>query len=459
MSIEGESENGFTASGPPDRPAAPWAWPVLIASIVLIGWSAQWFGSSGERARSEAAPTSNSDLALLEIQSQVVIAGSGLDPKPARQALKQMRETVEGDAGVVAVALLERFVDLSGVDPRETLDRLSEDAREGRLGYLAEKAIDEGIEPEEREWLRERVAGFADLAPAAGAEEAPGAGDIRERATVVIGLMGLLAVVAILGVLAGAALLIGYLRAGRGVNHFRSEAGPRGVMLECVALYLGLMAAGEMGARLVHPGLAIVGYVVASVFPLVWPMFRGVSWGDFRRSLGWHRGGGWIREIAAGVVGYLGVMAIACIGVFLTLVLSWLVGLASSPADADGGGGGAPAGPQSHPIVGWIFTGGLEERLLALLLASGLAPLLEETFFRGALHRYLRGRLRFFPSALATGVIFASLHPQGWLAIPALGAIGIGFSLLREWRDSLIAPMTAHAINNGALLLALCLVL
>ena len=277
----------------------------------------------------------------------------------------------------------------------------------------------------------------------------------------VVGLMGLIAVVAVLGVLAGAALLIGYLRAGRrshGVNHFRSAEGPRGVMLECVALYLGLMAAGETAARVVHPGLALVGYVVASVFPLVWPMFRGVSWGDFRRSLGWHRGGGWIREIAAGAVGYLGVLAIACIGISLTLVLSWLVGLAASPAEADGGGG-APPGPQSHPIIGWIYSGGAKERILALLLASGIAPLLEETFFRGALHRYLRGRLRFFPSALLTGAIFASLHPQGWLAIPALGAIGFGFSLLREWRDSLIAPMTAHAINNGALLVTLCLVL
>jgi membrane protease YdiL (CAAX protease family) len=28
-------------------------------------------------------------------------------------------------------------------------------------------------------------------------------------------------------------------------------------------------------------------------------------------------------------------------------------------------------------------------------------------------------------------------------------ALGFGFALLREWRGSLIAPMTAHALNNG----------
>ena len=99
------------------------------------------------------------------------------------------------------------------------------------------------------------------------------------------------------------------------------------------------------------------------------------------------------------------------------------------------------------------------EKLFCLLLAAVLAPLLEETLFRGALHRYLRGRLGFFLSALITGVIFAGLHPQGWLAIPALGSIGIGFSLLREWRDSLIAPTVAHAINNGLLITVVWLAL
>jgi membrane protease YdiL (CAAX protease family) len=71
----------------------------------------------------------------------------------------------------------------------------------------------------------------------------------------------------------------------------------------------------------------------------------------------------------------------------------------------------------------------------------------------------LRGKYRFLFSAILTGVIFASLHPQGWMAIPALTAIGVGFSILREWRDSLIAPMVAHAINNGVLVGMLCLAL
>ena len=30
-------------------------------------------------------------------------------------------------------------------------------------------------------------------------------------------------------------------------------------------------------------------------------------------------------------------------------------------------------------------------------------------------------------------------------------ALAFGFALLREWRDSLIAPMVGHAINNGVI--------
>jgi membrane protease YdiL (CAAX protease family) len=36
--------------------------------------------------------------------------------------------------------------------------------------------------------------------------------------------------------------------------------------------------------------------------------------------------------------------------------------------------------------------------------------------------------------------------------IPALAGLGMTLSWIREWRGSLIAPMTAHAINNGVML-------
>jgi membrane protease YdiL (CAAX protease family) len=55
-------------------------------------------------------------------------------------------------------------------------------------------------------------------------------------------------------------------------------------------------------------------------------------------------------------------------------------------------------------------------------------------------------------------VIFAAIHPQGLLFVPALGGLAVGFCLYREMRGSLIAPMVAHGINN-AFTLALGLML
>ena len=77
--------------------------------------------------------------------------------------------------------------------------------------------------------------------------------------------------------------------------------------------------------------------------------------------------------------------------------------------------------------------------------------------FRGLFYRYLRARLSVVAAALVTGFVFAAVHPQGWTAIPALMAIGAWLAVLREWRGSIIAPMTAHALHNGVLVTALYL--
>ena len=68
--------------------------------------------------------------------------------------------------------------------------------------------------------------------------------------------------------------------------------------------------------------------------------------------------------------------------------------------------------------------------------------------FRGLLFHHLRRRWSWALSAVLVSAIFALLHPQGWVAVPALGAIAMVLAALREWRGSLIAPMAAHAFSN-----------
>ena len=94
-----------------------------------------------------------------------------------------------------------------------------------------------------------------------------------------------------------------------------------------------------------------------------------------------------------------------------------------------------------------------------LLVASIVAPIVEETMFRGVLHRHLRdatARLGYVASALAsatvTSFVFAAIHPQGWMAVPALMALAFAFTLVREWRGTLVPCIIAHGLNNGLLM-------
>ena len=64
------------------------------------------------------------------------------------------------------------------------------------------------------------------------------------------------------------------------------------------------------------------------------------------------------------------------------------------------------------------------------LLAAVWAPITEETLFRGALFHHLRRKNGWLLSSLITSFIFASIHPQGLLGIPALMMIAIAGSAL-----------------------------
>jgi membrane protease YdiL (CAAX protease family) len=88
---------------------------------------------------------------------------------------------------------------------------------------------------------------------------------------------------------------------------------------------------------------------------------------------------------------------------------------------------------------------------LDLLSAVLWAPILEEVIFRGALFSYLRPRLRFWGTALVTAGIFGLVHPYTTAGLLQVATLGLILAALREWRGSLIAPMTCHFLHNATI--------
>jgi membrane protease YdiL (CAAX protease family) len=76
---------------------------------------------------------------------------------------------------------------------------------------------------------------------------------------------------------------------------------------------------------------------------------------------------------------------------------------------------------------------------------------------REATGRWRRG-LSVLASAAVVSFIFAVVHPQGILAVPALMALAVGFSLAREWRGTLVPSMVGHGLNNFMVTVLLLLV-
>ena len=164
-----------------------------------------------------------------------------------------------------------------------------------------------------------------------------------------------------------------------------------------------------------------------------------------------------LAEPAIGVASYVLGLPLLMVGAFATIFLMTLQHYIAGDGGADDFS--IPSGP-SHPITGPLLRGDWSVRLQFLFLASVVAPLVEEVMFRGVLYRHLReltcrsgGLLSVLFSTLFSSFIFAAIHPQGLLAVPALMSLAIGFSLRAEWRVTLIPCMVAHGLSNALVLM------
>lgn len=91
----------------------------------------------------------------------------------------------------------------------------------------------------------------------------------------------------------------------------------------------------------------------------------------------------------------------------------------------------------------------------SVILAVLIAPVVEETYFRGILFRSIRDRHGFWPGALISGVLFGLVHwvPSPWQDAVLLQTImvftGIALAWIYERRGSLLANVAAHMAFNA----------
>ena len=102
-------------------------------------------------------------------------------------------------------------------------------------------------------------------------------------------------------------------------------------------------------------------------------------------------------------------------------------------------------------------------KLLTVLVALVLAPIVEELCFRGLIFRSVRDRHGFWKGALVSGLLFGVVHYvpfNPWQDTVLLQLImvftGIGLAWIYEWRGNLVANIAAHmAFNTIGIILIL----
>ena len=94
----------------------------------------------------------------------------------------------------------------------------------------------------------------------------------------------------------------------------------------------------------------------------------------------------------------------------------------------------------------------LPNKILLLVAAALLAPMVEELLFRGLLQNAIADKIPIWAAILISALVFGAVH-MDYHAFPVLAGMGIVFGLLYHLTGSLRVTILAHMINNSAALL------
>ena len=211
---------------------------------------------------------------------------------------------------------------------------------------------------------------------------------------------------------------------------------------------IGALAATKEGLPPWFAYVAIGGQWLVAL-AIFFPLLRGVPFGEYRKLVGWTAERGVIREIGAGIFGYLAGLPIVFCALLVSLLLNLLIQSLS----------GKDAEPPTNPILEIAGRGDALLLFLLFTLATIWAPIVEETVFRGGVFRAMRAHMHFVFAAIASALVFGFMHGYPVQLLGPVIAIGFVFALIREWRGSIVGPIVAHFLNNATILAILFLIL
>jgi membrane protease YdiL (CAAX protease family) len=452
------------------------AWLVILTVVGLI--------LSAEHLRPAPAPGIAKQPArrnlMEELQLRYIVGANALTKERGMpQDFYSQSQSLKG--GGVEQRL--RFVILAGElkGPDEALAQLQQLENDKELTLEQQRLVDllrrayrdtkaPPLTEDERETLRQHLGWAGELAlhPAGGADD-EGRRELLTGAKITFAILfGAAAALLLVGlggfvvfVLLATLALKGKLRSG-----LVGPSGTGGLYAEAFALWMALFFCASLAAAWLPSfstglrlGLAGVTQIACCLAALAWPMIWGVPWRQVREEIGLTLGKRPLLEVFLGFVTYISAFPLLVLAVVVIFLLMRLQAYVT----------GSEPMPPTHPIVEVLQRPTAWRVAQILLLASVVAPVVEETMFRGLLYRHLRETSPYYPAAgmrtarsilwsgVLTSFIFAVIHPQGFIGLPGLMALAFTFSLAREWRGSLISCMVAHSVNNGVATLLLTL--
>jgi len=113
------------------------------------------------------------------------------------------------------------------------------------------------------------------------------------------------------------------------------------------------------------------------------------------------------------------------------------------------------AGTSKQGIVE-LFSGSrtIEQRVMIIVFAVAIAPVIEEFLFRFFLYGVLKRYFGRFLGIIVNALLFAAAHTHLPSFMP-LFVLGSCFTIAYEWSGSLLVSMTMHSLFNSLTLVVL----